>query len=571
MVNLRRAIVWASAGQYLVIVVNFAALLVMARLLAPAEYGVAVLGGAILAIAEAIRELAGGSFLIRERELTPQKVRSMTTMSVIVTCAVAAVLVLVAKPLAGFFERPALTQYLWVSVLGYVLGPFIYAQMALFSRELQFNRLSVVVFLQALVGAGISILLALIGFSALSFAWASVASAMTGAALCLAVGRDLSIYRPSLSHWRSVVGFGAYSSATAILGRIGETLPVLIFGKFLSPDALAIGHRGVLLCLVPERIVQATVGPVALPEFSRRAREGKDLKEAYLTAVSHVSVVQWPAMIVLAILAEPVVLGVLGSQWLDVVPLLRILSPALMLSVPIGLQYATLVAVGAVDRLPLLLIAQTIAMIAALSITAPYGLHAAAWSMFVVIPVNAALSLMAVHNAIAFRWRDLFADAARCAFVCFTTAAGPGGDRAVRVLDADVPGSYRSCGAARRRRLASGLAHERSSVLERGAPGCRYGASLAPPSASARRPLIPVPDLRVARLQFWTCFPAVPAYSAGAGTRRNDVAANHSRINAFNRSRSSAGVNVWSQLAKYSSSSLPSNGTVGNASSNCSR
>src|SRR5438128_2216734 len=121
MVDLRRAIVWASAGQYLVIAFNFAGLLVMARLLAPAEYGVAVLGGAILAGAEAIREVAGGSFLVRERELTPEKVRSMTTMSALVTVVVAAVLMLAAEPLAGFFGLAQLAQYLRVSVLGYLL------------------------------------------------------------------------------------------------------------------------------------------------------------------------------------------------------------------------------------------------------------------------------------------------------------------------------------------------------------------------------------------------------------------------------------------------------------------
>ncbi|MEZ0304967.1 MAG: oligosaccharide flippase family protein, partial [Hyphomicrobiaceae bacterium] len=134
MVNLRRAIVWASAGQYLVIAINFACLLVLARLLTPAEYGVSLLGGAILAIAEAVRELAGGAYLVRERELTLEKVRSTTTLSALVTVVVAAILTLAAGPLAHFFGLPALTDYLAIAVLGYLLGPFIHPQMALFSR-----------------------------------------------------------------------------------------------------------------------------------------------------------------------------------------------------------------------------------------------------------------------------------------------------------------------------------------------------------------------------------------------------------------------------------------------------
>jgi O-antigen/teichoic acid export membrane protein len=425
MVNLRRAIAWASAGQYLVIAINFAAMVVLARLLTPAEYGVALLGGAILAVAEAIRELAGGAYLVRERDLTPEKVRSTTTLSALITLAAAALLVLAASPLAGFFGLPALTVYLGIAVLGYLLGPLIHPQMALLSRMMAFDRLAVINLLLALTTAGVAILLACLGFGALSFAWAGVAAAVAGAVLSLAVGRDLSIYRPSLDHWRGILDFGTYSSLSAVLGRISEALPVFIFGRFLSAEALAIGQRTAVLGLVPERVILAAVGPVALPELSRRARAGEDLNAAYLAALSHVSAVQWPAMILMAILAEPVVLLVLGGQWLDVAPLLRVLSPALMLTVPIGLQYAILVAAGAVHRLPRLLVLQMLVMAAALLLSARHGLHAAAWSMYVAMPVVAGLSLRAVHGTIGFLWRDLSGAAARSAFATLTTAAGP--------------------------------------------------------------------------------------------------------------------------------------------------
>jgi O-antigen/teichoic acid export membrane protein len=423
--NLRRAVVWASAGQYLVIAVNLASVLVLARLMTPAEYGVSLLGGAILAVAEAIREVAGSGYLVRERELTVAKVRATTTLSALVTIVVLLLLVVAAEPLAAFFGQPALSAYLGIAVLGYAIGPFIHPQMALFGRELAFGRLALINLLLALVGASTAVLLALLGFGALSFAWAGVASAAAGAIACLLAGADASIYRPSLVHWRSVIGFGAYSSATAILGRIGEALPIFICSRFLGADAIAIGQRAAVLSLIPERVVLAAVSPVALPEFSRRAREGKDLKAAYLGALSHVSVVQWPAMVLLAVLAEPVVLLVLGGQWLEVAPLLRILCPALMLTVPIGLQYAILVASGALHRLPKLLLAQTLVMAAALLLSARHGLHALAWSMYAAMPVVAGLSLVVVQRAVGFRWRNLWSDAGRSALVTVAAAAGP--------------------------------------------------------------------------------------------------------------------------------------------------
>src|SRR5262249_16750195 len=70
MTTVRRAFVLASIGRYLTMAINLAAVLIMARLLAPADYGVAVLGGSVLSVAEAVRALGGGAYLVQQKDLT---------------------------------------------------------------------------------------------------------------------------------------------------------------------------------------------------------------------------------------------------------------------------------------------------------------------------------------------------------------------------------------------------------------------------------------------------------------------------------------------------------------------
>lgn len=425
MTSLRRAVVWASVGQYLIISINFSATLVLARLLTPAEFGVSALGGAILGIAEAVRELAGGTFLIREGDLTHNKIRSTTTVNFLVTVVVATLLVAIAEPLANTFEMPALAPYLRIVVIGYATGTLLYPQQALLSRNMAFNRLALINCAAACVGAVVSVTLAYAGFKANSFAWGAVASTVTATLIYLAVMRNFSIYKPSLSEWRSVIGFGAYSSTTAILGRFAEAVPLLIFGKLLSASELAIGQRAVLLCLVPERILFAAVGSVALPELSRRSREGGDLKSAYLKALSIVTALYWPFMILLALFASPVVELLFGRQWLDVAPLVRILAPALMLAVPIVLQFPILVAADGVHILPRVLALQTVATATALLLSAGNGLNAAAASMLVAMPVNAALSVFAVRLIVKFQWREIIGVLMRGIAVTAAACIGP--------------------------------------------------------------------------------------------------------------------------------------------------
>lgn len=425
MTTFRRAFVWASVGQYLTIGVNFAVTLVLARLLAPAEFGVAAVGGAILGLAEAVRDLAGGTFLIGERDLSHGKIRSTATVNFLVTLVIAAALLAFRSPLVHYFEMPALGPYLSIVVVGYMFGPLLYPQQALMSREMAFDRLAFISFAQAVATGVVAVTLALAGFRANSFAWAGVAATVLGTLMCLAIRKDISIFRPSLSEWRRVVGFGVYSSTTAVLGRLAEAVPLLIFGRLLGAAELAIGHRSVLLCLFPERLILAAVGMVALPELSRQSREGGDLKRAYLLGLSSITAVHWPAMVMLALLADPIVRLMLGHQWLAAIPLVRIISPALMFAVPLMLQFAILVAANSVQVLPRLLTLQTLVMAGTLFATAPYGLHAAALGMLVAMPINGAMSLLAVGSRIGLSLKDIIAALQRSAVVTAAAAVPP--------------------------------------------------------------------------------------------------------------------------------------------------
>ena len=96
-----------------------------------------------------------------------------------------------------------------------------------------FGSIAVISVVTASVNAVASVCLVILGFSyAMSFAWANAVSAAAGMVLFFHYWKDWSIFRPILREWRSVIAFGAYDSATAVLSQIGEALPYLILGGF---------------------------------------------------------------------------------------------------------------------------------------------------------------------------------------------------------------------------------------------------------------------------------------------------------------------------------------------------
>jgi O-antigen/teichoic acid export membrane protein len=232
----------------------------------------------------------------------------------------------------------------------------------------------------------------------MAFAWANVAAALVGSALCFLFRPDLSLYRWSLSEWRSVVRFGLFDSATSLLAALGEHAPYLLLGSFLNTAGVGIAQRALLLSTFPERVILAGVGAVALPAFARRVREGTDIRASYLHATEMITAVQWP---------------------------LRMLCLAMGFSFPWALQYPVLVALGAVRLLPWLVAAQALANLIAVGLTAPYGLHAVSWGLVVTLPLNALAAVMVARAYLKFSSLEFLRALIKSAVVTAVAALGP--------------------------------------------------------------------------------------------------------------------------------------------------
>jgi O-antigen/teichoic acid export membrane protein len=180
-----------------------------------------------------------------------------------------------------------------------------------------------------------------------------------------------------------------------------------------------------LLALFPERVILAGVAAVALPAFAQQVREGQAPKEGYLKALGLISAAQWPSLVTLILLADPIVWILLGAQWQGVVPVLQILAAALLLSFPVPLHYPMLVALGAVRVIPITTLAQAVVTICLLAAAAPFGVEAAALSSFIFIPFASLLSLVVVRHYLKFSWPELAAAIARSAAATVAGAAGP--------------------------------------------------------------------------------------------------------------------------------------------------
>jgi O-antigen/teichoic acid export membrane protein len=422
----RRALLFSTCDRYFALALNFATVAIVSRILTPGEIGVSVIGMAIVGIAMSVREFASPSFLIQRQDLRREDIRATFTMMSSLTAAIAGGLFLAAPLLAEAYGEANLVTYLRVISFCLVFDLACALPLTLMRREMSFGKVAAVNITSTAVGMIATIALALQGFSYMSFAWAWLACAVVSCLLALSLYPHFWIFKPLFSHWQGMTRFGGYHGATVLLYKVYETLPYLLLGRILSPHSAAQFSRSLMICQIPDKLILGGAMAVVLPAFSAQVRQGRDLKRPYLNALEMVTGLHWPALLVLAVAAYPVVDILLGSQWHDIVPLVRILALSALFSFSFEMNHPVMISLGAVRDLffrTLIAYPASLAVIAAAM--AVGGLRAAAWSMLAVVPLQAFVALTFVRRRLGIQWLEIAASLKRSSVVALFSALGP--------------------------------------------------------------------------------------------------------------------------------------------------
>ena len=338
----------AAGEQYFRLAINFASIAAVSRLLTPTEIGVSVIGTGIVLIAMGLREFATSDFLIQRQEITRDDIRASFTVVFLLTVLITIAMFMVAPWFGAFYGEEKLARFLRIAAVAGLIEALSLHIRGLLRRDMAFGALALINTASAAATAGVTILLAFVGFSFMSVAWAMLAAAGATTSLSFYFRPDLAIFRPTLQclgqrpdvRWlqrRELCDQSDLPDAAA--ARSGPSAPAFC-GRPLQSGDDGVRYPG------PDRLDERLFGGFSRP-LPLEVREGRSLKEAYLRALGYITVLYWPALILLALLAHPVILLLLGQQWLSVIPLLQVMAVAGLAWFPVILTSPVLLAVGA--------------------------------------------------------------------------------------------------------------------------------------------------------------------------------------------------------------------------------
>lgn len=300
--------------------------MVLARLLAPRDFG--LLGFALVYITyvETIGDLGSGTALIfwPNRRDEAAEVTFVTSLAMGATWCV---LTIAAAPwIAGFFNSPDGEAIVRALAWSFPLKFLGNTHDALAQKELRFRPRMYAELAMGLVKGGVSIGGAFAGLGAWSLVWGQLSGLAVWSLMLWLVIPWRPHFRIAGDLVKPMLAYGRGIVVVNIVAAIVHHADAAVIGRFLGAVALGIYQIAYKVPEMSIAVIVWVVSKVAFPAFAKIHGAGSELASAYLAAMRYVTVLTVPAAVGLAVVAEPLVAALFGDRWAPAAPVLRILA-----------------------------------------------------------------------------------------------------------------------------------------------------------------------------------------------------------------------------------------------------
>ncbi len=346
MPSIKQAILYSSLGRYLLMSIGLASSMITARLLSPEEIGTFAIASSVVMIMASFRMLGANAYLVRQAEVTTEKIRSAYGLTILVSWGLGVALAAASWPMAVFFEIDELVFVFLILAVSFLLAPYISIPDALLSRNYRFREIATINVTSSVIQLALVIVLIKNGFSFYSLAIGEAISILVKFVLSLYFTRDIRVYMPRFAGMKDIAKLGIFVSVSHLVRTAQQTFPDMLIGKLGSPTQVGLFSRGLGYTMFISDLLLSGILPVALPYFSGVANKGQDLVAAYRHASELIAGIVWPVLAVASVASLPAIRLMFGDQWDQAAPIAAVAAFWAILRSAHVLAPKALVAVG---------------------------------------------------------------------------------------------------------------------------------------------------------------------------------------------------------------------------------
>jgi len=317
--------IWVFALRIANRSLGFIRTIILARLLAPHDFG--LFGIAMLAIAtlETFSQTGFQAALVQKKKNVEPYLDTAWTISAIRGIILFLILFSSAPLIANFFDSAQAALVIRVIAVSTLLSGFRNIGILFFKKELQFNKQFIYEFSGTLVDITVAISLAFI----LRNVWALVWGGLAANFVRVFMSYIIHPYRPRIKFekekFQELFAFGKWVLGSSILVFLITQGDDIFVGKMLGVTALGFYQMAYLISNLPATEITHVISQVTFPAYSKLQDDLPKLKDAFLKVLQLTAFISVPLTAGIFILAPEFTKIFLGDKWMPMVPAIQIL------------------------------------------------------------------------------------------------------------------------------------------------------------------------------------------------------------------------------------------------------
>ncbi|MEO0825889.1 MAG: lipopolysaccharide biosynthesis protein [Cyanobacteria bacterium J06642_9] len=322
----------AVAAQPIKFIIGVGGTMVLARLLVPADFGLLAMVQPLLSIVDSLSNLGLETATIQRQEFNPEQASAIFWLSLKINALVIGGMMVAGPLLAWFYGQPELTMIVLCLAIGITSLCLSFQHLSLLKRQMQFELLTTIEVVAMVVSAVVAIAAAWLGLGY----WAlvlqlTVLQVIKGIAYWIFC--DWRPHRTVKSSQfktdlRSTLSYGIHLTGFRCISRVGMKMDRVLLGYFGGASALGLYSMAYQWAYFPFWQIYHPLFDVAVSSFSRSLSNPERYRSYCQRGLLLIFAVCMPALACLFVTAQSVILLILGEQWLDIVPMFRVLIVA---------------------------------------------------------------------------------------------------------------------------------------------------------------------------------------------------------------------------------------------------
>ncbi len=316
---------WVGGLRLITRIVSFARIAILARLLSPVQFGIFGIAMLITALLEVFTETGVNVILVQEKNDIEEYVDSAWIVSIIRGVIISIVIFFSASFVSGFFRSPdSIFLIQLISIVPLIRG-FINPSSVKFQKNLEFHKEFWYRFVILSFDAVVAIIFAYITKSAISLVFGLLSGVIVEVILSFLVVKPVPHLYFNKEYISRIFHRGKWITLSSIFNYLYQNADNIVVGRILGTASLGLYEMAYKISILPITEISDVVSKVTFPIYSRIAEDIRRLKKAFLTTLVYISIASILFGLALLIFTEQIVRIVLGSQWISIVPVLKIL------------------------------------------------------------------------------------------------------------------------------------------------------------------------------------------------------------------------------------------------------